>query len=321
MRGSSVIRPLLVVAALTYSASTALSAQATYYQLPNGAYPHDVAPALDGGVWFTGQAQGFLGHFDPASGKLDKIPLGSGAAPHGVIVGPDGAAWICEGGQNAIGRIDQKTHEVKLYPLPKEFSGANLNTLTFDKAGVVWFTGQSGVYGRLDPKVGKVEAWAAPRGAGAYGITTTPAGEVWYASLASDHIAHIDTATHAVTVVEPPRKGVGPRRIWSDSKGMLWSSFWYGGAIGRYDPEKKTWTSYQMPQSRNGTYSVYVDDKDRVWATDWPANAIQRFDPATETFATFPSDKRGADIREMQGRPGEAWGGESGNDRLVVVRD
>ena len=124
-----------------------------------------------------------------------------------------------------------------------------------------------------------------------------------------------------MTVVDPPRKGVGPRRIWSDSKGMLWSSFWYGGAIGRYDPTKKSWTSYLMPQSKNGTYSVYVDDKDRVWATDWPANAIQRFDPATETFATFPSDKRGAQIREMQGRPGEAWGGESGNDRLVVVRD
>jgi len=312
---------VLIVAALAFSVSTALSAQATYYQLPNGAYPHDVAPAVDGGVWFTGQAQGFLGHFDPANNKLDKIPLGPGAAPHGVIVGPDGNAWVCEGGQNAIARIDQKTHEVKLWPLPKEFSGANLNTLTFDKAGVLWFTGQSGVYGRLDPKVGKVEAWAAPRGAGAYGMTTTPAGEVWYASLASDHIAHIDTATHAVTVVEPPRKGVGPRRIWSDSKGMLWSSFWYGGAIGRYDPDKKTWTTYQMPQSRNGTYSVYVDDKDRVWATDWPANAIQRFDPTTEKFATFPSDKRGAQIREMQGRPGEAWGGESGNDRLVVVRD
>jgi virginiamycin B lyase len=321
MRGSSVIRLVLVGAALTFSASTALSAQATYYQLPNGAYPHDVAPAADGGVWFTGQAQGFLGHFDPASGKLEKIPLGPGAAPHGVVVGPDGDAWVCEGGQNGIARIDQNTKQVKLYPLPKEFSGANLNTLTFDKAGVVWFTGQSGVYGRLDPKVGKVEAWAAPRGSGAYGITTTPAGEVWYASLASDHIAHIDTATHAVTVVEPPRKGVGPRRIWSDSKGMLWSSFWYAGALGRYDPEKKVWTTYPMPQSKNGTYSVYVDDKDRVWATDWPANAIQRFDPATERFATFPSDKRGAQIREMQGRPGEAWGGESGNDRLVVVRD
>ena len=58
-----------------------------------------------------------------------------------------------------------------------------------------------------------------------------------------------------------------------------------------------------------------------VWATDWAANAIQRFDPATEKFATFPSDKKNANVRQMLGRPGEAWGGKSGTDRLVVVRD
>jgi virginiamycin B lyase len=316
-----VIRLPLAAVALICAVATAQSAQVSFYQLPSGSYPHDVAPAPDGAVWFTGHSQGFLGHFDPANQKLEKISLGRGAAPHGVIVGPDGAAWVTEGGPTAIARVDPASHEVKLFPLPKDFADANLNTLTFDKAGILWFTGQSGVYGRLDPKVGKVEAWASPRGAGTYGITTTPSGQVWYASLASDHIAQIDTATHAVTVVDPPRKGVGPRRIWSDSKNMLWASFWYGGGIGRYDPMKKSWTTYLMPKSRNGTYAVYVDDKDRVWATDWPANALQRFDPATETFATFPSDKHGSEVREMQGRSGEAWGGESGNDRLVVVRD
>ena len=315
------IRLPLAAIALIGAVATAQSAQVSYYQLPSGAYPHDVAPAHDGAVWFTGQPQGFLGHYDPKAEKLDKISLGRGSAPHGVFVGPDGAPWVTDGGQNGIVRVDPMTHEVKVFPLPKDFGYANLNTLTFDKSGVLWFTGQSGVYGRLDPKVGKVEAWASPRGAGTYGITTTPSGEVWYASLASDHIARVDTATHEVTVVDPPRKGVGPRRIWSDSHNMLWASFWYGGAIGRYDPAKKIWTTYPMPKSRNGTYSVYVDDKDRVWATDWSANAIQRFDPTSETFTTFPSDKRGAEIREMQGRPGEAWGGESGNDRLVVIRD
>jgi len=75
-----------------------------------------------------------------------------------------------------------------------------------------------------------------------------------------------------------------------------------------------------MPQSKWGTYSIYVDDRDRVWATDWAANAIQRFDPKTETFTTFPSDKRGANVRQMDGRPGELWGGESGTNRLVVIQ-
>ncbi|TMK22692.1 MAG: hypothetical protein E6G75_00525 [Alphaproteobacteria bacterium] len=160
-----------------------------FYQLPPGAYPHDVAPAPDGSVWISGQRQGFAGRFDPNTGQLEKIPLGPGAAPHGVIIGPDGNAWLTEGGQNAIARVDARSREVKLFPLPKDFPGANLNTMAFDQNGIAWFTGQGGVYGRVDPRTGKVDAWKAPRGVGPYGITATPAGDVWYASLAGDHIA------------------------------------------------------------------------------------------------------------------------------------
>ncbi len=36
---------------------------------------------------------------------------------------------------------------------------------------------------------------------------------------------------------------------------------------------------------------------------------------------SFPSSRKGASVRQMLGRPGEAWGAESGTDRLVVVRD
>ena len=309
------------VLVLAIGAAQARAAEMTFYQLPSGAYPHDVAPAPDGSVWISGQRQGFAGRFDPKTGQLEKIPLGDVAAPHGVIIGPDGNAWFTEGGQNAIARVDTKTKAVTLFPLPKDFARANLNTLVFDKRGIVWYTGQNGVHGRVDPATGKVDAWASPKGRGPYGITLTPAGEIWYASLAGDHIARVDTASGEPTVIEPPRKGVGPRRIWSDSKGMLWVSFWHGGGIGRYDPATKIWTTYPMPESKSGTYSVYVDDKDRVWATDWLANAIQRFDPVTETFTTFRSDKKSANVRQMLGRPGEAWGGESGTDRLVVIRD
>src|SRR5512137_836115 len=101
---------LAVTAALLLAAvASAKAAQVSYYQLPANAYPHDVAPAPDGAVWFSGQRQGFLGRFDPASGKLDKVPLGPGSAPHGVIIGPDGAAWSTDGGQNAIARVDPQS--------------------------------------------------------------------------------------------------------------------------------------------------------------------------------------------------------------------
>jgi virginiamycin B lyase len=233
MGDAAMFRLLIAAAALLLAPGTARAAEMTFYQLPSGSFPHDVAPAPDGRVWFTGQRQGFMGLFDPKSGNLEKIPLGPGAAPHGVVVGTDGAAWVTEGGQNAIARVDPVSKAVKLYPLPKQFAYANLNTPTIDNKGVVWFTGQSGVYGRVDPATGKVDAWASPKGRGPYGMATTPSGEVWYASLAGDHIATVDTTSGAVIVVDPPKPGVGPRRVWSDSKGVIWVSFWSAGAIGR----------------------------------------------------------------------------------------
>lgn len=314
----------IVVAALAViavSVSEASAAQVNYFDLPRGAHPHDVAPAPDGTVWYTAQSQGAIGVLDPKTRKVTQISLGQGAAPHGVIIGPDRAAWVTEGGQNAIARVDPATKAVKLFPLPAEFPGAHLNTATFDRKGILWFTGQNGVYGRVDPASGKVEAWKAPKGAGPYGITTTPNGEVWYASLAGDHIAKIDTVSGDALMVQPPKAGVGPRRIWSDSKGLLWVSFWNSGEIGRYDPQAKAWKVWSLPNSTAGSYAIYVDDKDKVWVTDIIANAIHRFDPVRESFETFASDRRGASVRQLLGRPGEVWGAESGTDRLVVVRD
>src|SRR5260370_7201728 len=160
-----------------------------------GAGAHDVYPAPDGAVWFTAQSAGKLGRLDPRTGKSDLIALGPGAAPVGVIVGGDGAAWITEGGENAIVRVDPATRAVKLFPRPNERRNANLNTATFDRQGVLWFTGQSGVYGRLDPKSGMMAVFDAPRGTVPYGIATTPDGQVFFASLPRHYLGRLDLET------------------------------------------------------------------------------------------------------------------------------
>src|SRR6185437_9567527 len=105
----------------------------------SGSHPHDVAPAADGGVWFTAQSAGYLGWLDPATAEIRQKPLGSGSAPHGVILGPDGAPWITDGGLNAIVRVDPGTGEVRRFPLPGT-RNVNLNTATFDPSGTLWFT-------------------------------------------------------------------------------------------------------------------------------------------------------------------------------------
>jgi virginiamycin B lyase len=288
------------------------------YPVPAGSHPHDVAPAPDGTVWYTAQATGKLGRLDPATGKVTEVPLGDGSAPHGVIVGPDGAAWVTDGGLNAIVRVDPATSAVKTFPLPAGTSYANLNTATFDAREVLWFTGQSGIYGRLEPKTGAMRVFRAPLGAGPYGITTTPNGQVWYASLAGNHIARIDRATGKATVVRPPTAGQGARRVWSDSKGMIWVSEWNAGKVGRYDPVRRTWREWDVPGPAQ-TYAVYVDEKDVVWLTDFGRSGLWRFVPATGRFTRVPL-RSGANVRQLLGRPGEVWGAESGADRIVVVR-
>ena len=202
--------------------------------------------------------------------------------------------------------------------LPADTGYANLNTLTFDKKGRVWFTGQSGYYGRLEPGTGVVTVWKSPRGSGPYGITTTPAGEVYYASLAGNHIAQINTETGDATVIEPPTKDQGARRVWSDSRGRIWVSYWNTGQVGMYDPAIEDLARVEVAGQRAHVLGM-GRRPDKVWLTDWSTNAIVRFDPVTEKFDSFPSNREQANVRQMLGRSGEAWGAESGVDRLVMV--
>ena len=290
------------------------------YAVPDGAHPHDVSPAPDGGIWYTGQHNGTLGYLDSASGSIREIPLGPGSAPHGVITGPDGAAWITDGGQNAIVRVDAETDQVDVFLLPSDRPDANLNTAVFDVAGDLWFTGQSGIYGRLDPDTGRMDVWDDPEGRGPYGITATSDGSVWYVSLAGSHLGRLDPGTGDVTILEPPTARQGARRAWADSSDRIWVSEWEAGQVGVYDPSSEAWKEWRAPGDNPMIYAVFVDDRDQVWLTDFGANAIVRFDPSTEAFETFELPSADAAVRQLHGRRGEVWGAESGTDKLVVLR-
>lgn len=278
---------------------------------------HDAVPDASGRVWYTGQRTGTLGRLDPASGEVFLVSLGPGSAPHGVIIGPDGAPWVTDGGQNAIVRVDPVTMGVSIYPLPGR--AINLNTATFDGRGVLWFTGQSGFIGRLDPRVGVVETWEAPRGPGPYGIATAPDGTVYFASLAGSYLGRIDSDDGAVTVLDPPTPRQGARRVWPDSAGRLWISEYNAGQVGRYDPATGEWAEWRLPGSRPQPYAIYVDERDKVWLTDTGADTVVRFDPDTETFTTF-AISRPSNVAQLGGVPGQVWGAERGRDHVFVVR-
>ncbi|MGZ8348433.1 MAG: Vgb family protein [Allosphingosinicella sp.] len=302
------------------AAAANLPTNVRLFDLPPGSRPHDVAPAPDGCIWYTGQRRGTLGILDPGNGAVREVPLGDGAAPHGVIQGPDGAAWITDGGLNAIVRVDPRTDAVKVWRLPAEFPDSNLNTAAFDREGRIWFTGQTGVYGRLDPRTDEMRVWRDPDGRGPYGIAATPTGDIYYVSLAGSHLARIDRETGAATIIEPPTRQQGARRVWSDRSGNLWISEWESGQLSRYTPSTGEWKSWRPQGERPRVYAVYVDDRDIVWISDFGANAVLSFDPATERWTSYPGSGENANVRQILGAPGWIYLPESGLDRIMVVR-
>jgi virginiamycin B lyase len=299
------------------------------FPVPPGSRPHDVAPAAAAAadevqdnnvIWYTAQNLGELGKLDKTTGTTHHIPLGQGSAPHGVIIGPDGAPWITDGGLNAIVRVDPKTEDVKTFPLPEGTPYANLNTAAFDKNGALWFTGQGGIYGKLNTSTGQTTVFDAPKGPGPYGITATPNGTLYFASLAGSYIASIDPRTGSASVIEPPTPDQGARRVWSDLQGKIWVSEWNVGKLGVYNPADGRWKEWKLPGDNPMPYAVYVDEKDMVWISDFGANAFMQFDPKSESFDVLKIPSQGASVRQILGSTGEVWGAESGTDKLIFIQ-
>ena len=143
------------------------------YPVPAGSHPHDVAPAADGGVWYTGQRNGTLGHLDPATGEVREIPLGDGFGA---------ARRDRRARRRAVDHRRRPERDRARRPGDRRgrrcsrcrpsHPDANLNTAAFDGDGVLWFTGQTGIYGRLDPATGEVEVVRRARAAA--GRTASP---------------------------------------------------------------------------------------------------------------------------------------------------
>lgn len=315
---TSIILGLVIAIANAAAASAAL---VEVLELPDGAQPYCVAPQTFGKVWYTSQGAGALGIIDPATGEIVHIELGEHSVPKTVLEGPDRAAWIVDSGLNAIVRVDVTLEEVRSWPLPESHPDAGLTGAVFDEAGTLWFTGETGVYGRFDHQSGDMEVFDAPGGPGPYGITLTPGGEIYYASFLAHHIARIDPESGEADVIEPPTPDQGARGVASDTKGRIWVSEESAGQISRYDPQSGEWEAWKVPGDQARPYAIHVDERDVVWLSDLGSNEIHVFDTVKEEFvAKYPSSLEGAEVRQIVGGLNEVWLPESGLDRLMLIR-
>ena len=162
---------------------------------------------------------------------------------------------------------------------------------------------------------------AAPRGRGPYGITSTPDGSVFFASLAGNYLGRIvpgADGAFTLEVIEPPTSGQGTRRAWSDSRGAIWTSEWTAGQLGRYDPASGAWREWRLPGPGPQAYAVYLDERDDVWLSDFGANSLVRFDPDTRHSRPLRCPMPTGRCDKFTGT-GRGLGCGIGGDALVMV--
>jgi len=94
------------------------------YRLPAAsARPRRLALAPDNTIFYTDYARGYLGHFDPAGGKLVKewaSPGGPESEPYGIAITKDGEVWYSESGirPNTLVRFDPKSETFSTKQIP-----------------------------------------------------------------------------------------------------------------------------------------------------------------------------------------------------------
>lgn len=320
------------------------------------ARPHHVAPTPDGAVWYTAQGQGALGRLDPETGEVETIPLGAGSKPRGLFTGPDGALWVTDSGLNAILRFDPQSREFETFAMPRR-GLVNLHGATFDAEGKLWFTGQSGIYGRLDPATGEIELSKAPRGPGPTGITTTPAGEIYFTSYNGNYLARIDPATGDAVLIDPPEQQlplvdesaddpaqpaslpaigpteptpeemlaiaddwpVGPVGVAADSQGRIWVTEKDAGSLGMYDPATESWQEWRLPLTGAEPYALWIDGNDQVWLSDLAGGYVWSFDLDTERFERRHRVGSLSRIYHIRGRPGEIWAADNTGGQILLM--
>jgi virginiamycin B lyase len=311
------IRACVLLAPLVLQGTTI-----TEYPLPrSGAFPHDVAVAKDGSVWYTDQRNSFIGHLDPATGKVTDIATPTpGSGPHGIVVAPDGMVWYTGNAKGLIGRLDPATGQIKEYKLPAAARDPHTPALS---GGMLWFTVQgSNLYGWLNPSTGAVMIDTMPvKNSLPYGLVNGPDHMLYMAELGGNRIARIDPSNAKLTEFTLPT-GAHPRRLAVDPQGIVWYTDNARGYLGRLDPATGKVREFLSPGGAGcGPYGIAIAPDGRIYYDETTTGHIVIFDPATEKMESVAIPTKGAIVRNMSvdSTRAKVWLALSGVGRLGAM--
>jgi streptogramin lyase len=279
---------------------------------------HDLGVDSKGNVWYGDTGWGYLGKFDPRTGKFREwaAPDTQPQAPAGIprLVGfqdvqvdTNDNVWVAPGGAK-IAMFDTKTEQWTTYDVP----ASAWTFLTPFRAGdkqTVWTTGRATPSApllayRLNFVAKKVDAFpimvdektgadlSAPRRLSGNGATGWDSPYCYQIDrdLEDDFICNdalaskiilVDSRTGARTTYATPTPNVYPRRGRTDDDGRYWFTEFWGDRIGMLDLPKKTIKEFPVSPKYISPYGIITDKEGEIWASTNGSDRLLRINPAT----------------------------------------
>jgi streptogramin lyase len=271
----------------------------TEYDLPRkGAMPHDVIVDKDGQVWYSDFGSQFVGVMDPKTGQTKDIaiPVIRPEQPKGgldIEFDPDGNVWLSMMYQAGISRIDRKTHEVTVFPFPKEWISASaqasmVSPMYSNVDGKVWTNNQEdNLNYRLDLASGKFENLGHAKTPGgkqirAYGMPTDHQNNLYQLEFGGKSIGRRDAKTNEVTIWPTSTELSRPRRGRVDEQNRLWFAEYGGNGIGMFDPKTDAIKEWRLPTPWSAPYDVVsIKGGAEVWTGSMLTDQVSRLDTAS----------------------------------------
>ena len=311
----------------------------TEYDMPRKeAMPHDVIVDRDGMVWYSDFGHQFAGVMDPKTGKVKDIPIPvlKPEQPKGgldIELDPQGDIWLSLMYQAGIAKIDRKTHQVSMYPFPKEWQSPSTQASMVspqhsDVDGKVWTNNQEDHFTyRLDLATGKFENMGQnkdPRGKQirAYGMPTDRENNLYQLEFGGSSIGLRNAKTGEVTIWPMTTPLTRPRRGRVDDQNRLWFAQYGGNGIGMFDPKSGRVTEWKLPTPWSAPYDVVATKTGEVWTGSMLTDQVSRLDTKTGEVVDYLLPKTTNIRRVFVDDTGERpvfWGGSNHGASIIKL--
>ena len=209
-----------------------------------GMYPHSLAVAPDGKIWFNGhftREPELIGYVDPGRDTVVTYPVPphptlakgpGGPIPYEIRAAPDGRIWLGELQGNRLVAFTPHTGKFQAFTMPTPNSGPR--RFDVDAKGILWIPAYSAnQLVRLDPATGRFTEIPLPiEDAVPYVTRVDPRdGTVWIGTAAADALLRYHPRTRRFDTYPLPSRGALVRHLAVDPEsGAVWLA--YGASPG-----------------------------------------------------------------------------------------